>query len=97
MTAKIIHDNDVPNLQGRTQNSLYIKKEDFPIHGAIDDPWGRDPIMTQSGYEGQSLPVTMGNKSLEPLSFPAPSAGSGHIGLDPGLVQEDEMAMVEAS
>ena len=56
----------------------------------IKDEGGDDPVMAQTGEEGQGLPVTVRDLGQESLSPWAPSAQTRHVGLNPGFVDEDQ-------
>ena len=46
--------------------------------------------MAQRRHEGQRLPVPVGAGRAQPLAPGAAAMATGHVGLGPGLVQEDE-------
>ncbi len=60
------------------------------LMGAVEDAGCHNLALTQAADEGQGLPMSVRNLGDErcPAHEPAPQAG--HVGPDPGLVQEDE-------
>jgi hypothetical protein len=53
---QIVEDDDVACLQGGSELRLDVDVEGGPIHCAFEEPWGRQPMATQSGNEGLALP-----------------------------------------
>lgn len=43
------------------------------------------------------MPLAMGDLGLEPLATQAAAVGAGHVGLGPGLIDEDELGRVKAA
>jgi len=52
--------------------------------------------MPERGEKSHGLPVTPGGLGKQRLTFPAPTMGRGHIGLGPGLINEDKTAWVQS-
>jgi len=90
VTSQIVEDDDIASLQRWHQALLDPCCEGDAIDGAIKDEGGDDAVVAQAGQESQRLPMTVGNFCNERLSALTPAAGARHIGLDPGLVDEDE-------
>ena len=93
--AKIVEDDDIARPQRRGEKLFNIGGEQDGVDRTIDDARGIDPVMAQRRYERQRLPVTMRHFGREPLPLGSPSTQRGHIGLDPGLVDEDEAPGVD--
>ena len=67
VAAQIVHDDDVSRAKGWDKNLLDIGLKGFAIDRTIKKPWGVDPVMSQCGQEGRSLPVTVRDLTdLEP-------------------------------
>jgi hypothetical protein len=95
VAAQIVENDDVASLQHGDEDLLDIKTEQLAVDRTIDDPWCVDPVMPQGGKEGHRLPVAVGGFGLEPLSAQTPSAQRRHIGLGPGLIDEDEPPRID--
>ena len=90
VAAEIVHDDDVSRAKGWDKNLLDIGLKGFTIDRTIKKPWGVDPVMSQCGQEGRSLPVTVRDFGLEPHAERCPPPQRRHVGLGPGLVDEDQ-------
>ena len=55
------------------------------------------PVRAQGGQEGHGAPVAMGGVAFEALALLRPAPQRGHVGLDPGLVHEDQPVRVEVA
>jgi hypothetical protein len=96
VAAEIVEDDDIPFGEGRSQYLLDVEGEEFAVDGAIDDPRGIDAIDPQGCDEGERLPVTVRNPRRQALSPRSPAAQRCHVGLDPGLIEEDQPFRVDA-
>ena len=56
----------------------------------------RRRVVAQRGQEGRGLPVAVRHFGLEPLPQRRPSAQRRHVGLGPGLVDEDQALGIDA-
>jgi hypothetical protein len=88
MGTKIVHDYDVSRPQGRHKNLLDIEQKAFAVDRPVDEPWGRNAIMTQGRQKGHGLPMAMRHLGFDPLPPRRPSAQRRHVGFCPGLVNE---------
>src|SRR5215472_4358828 len=68
--SKIVHDDDVAWHAGWGEDLFDIEKEALAINRSFDQPGRHDPVVSQSGDEGQGLPAAMRN-----LGQQAPAAG----------------------
>ena len=69
--------------------------EGVPVDGAAEDE-GRDPSpQGQAGDEGAGLPVAVGCSHPQALAAWAAPVRAGHVGLRPGLVEEDQPRGIE--
>ena len=92
MRAEIVEDDDVSGLEGRREKLLDIGGEEFAVDRPVDNAGSIDPVMPQSRDEGEGLPVAIRNLGGETLAFWSPAAQRRHVGLHPGLVDEDQPA-----
>ena len=90
VTAEIVDDDDIAGLQGGDENLLDVSAEARAIDGAVEHPWGIDAIVAQGSQEGHGLPAALRNLGVEPLTARRPSPERRHVGLGPGLVDEDQ-------
>ena len=56
-----------------------------------------DPIMAQRGEKSQGLPMAVRNLGAQPFALAAPAVGARHVGLGPGLVDENEAPGINAT
>jgi hypothetical protein len=96
VAAEIVEDHDIAFGKGRSKYLLDVEGEELPVDGAINDPWGVNAIDPQGCDEGECLPVTVRNPRRQALSPRSPAAQRRHVGLDPGLIEEDEPLRVDA-
>jgi hypothetical protein len=90
MAAKIIEDDRIAPVQGWSKHLLNIGSEQLPVDWPIDHPGGIDPVMAQGADEGRRFPIAMRSFGDEALTFRPPSAQGGHVGLDPGFIDENQ-------
>jgi len=95
VAAEIVEDHDITRLQRGDEHLFDIEAEQLAIDRAIDDPWRVDSIVAQSSKEGHRLPVAVGRLGLEPLATQTPPAQWRHVGLRPGLIDEDEPPWID--
>jgi len=92
MTAEIVHDDDVAGSQGWDEKLLDIDLKRLAVDRAVEEPWGVDAIMAERGEEGHGLPAAIGDLGPEPRAARRPSPERRHVGLGPGLIEEDQAA-----
>ena len=90
VAAEIVHDHDVAGHQGGDENLRDINLETLAVDRAFEQPWGVDPVMAQCSQEGRGVPMAMRNLGVKPHPAWRPAAQRRHIGLGPGLVDEDQ-------
>lgn len=90
MAAKIIEDDDIAWLEGGNENLLDPCSEDYAVDRSIENHGGDDFVMSQPGEEGEGFPMTVRHLGNQPLAARRPAMSAGHVGLDPGLVNEDQ-------
>ena len=93
--VEVVEDDDVARAKHRQQELLDVGAEDDPVDRTVDDARGGERIGSERGQEGERAPAAVGREALQPLAFDAPAADRGHVGLDPGLVDENEAFRVE--
>ncbi len=90
MTSQIVEDDDVALCQGWDKSLLDPGCEGYAVDRPVQDERSDDTVMTQPGQEGQRLPMAVGHLGQIRLTTRAPAAGSGHVGLHPGFINEDQ-------
>ena len=90
VATQIIENDDVAWGQGRREHLLDIGCEQLAIDRSVDHPGRVDAIVPQGGDEGQRLPVAVRHARIKTLPAQAPAAQRCHVGLDPGLIDEDQ-------
>lgn len=95
VAAKIVHDDDVVGLENGHELLFDIGPEAFTVDRSIEDTRRRQPVTAQSAEKGHRSPMTVRGKSTQPLALRPPAPDRRHVGLDPGLVDEDEALGVE--
>jgi len=93
--AEIVHDDDVAWLQRRHQQRLDIGTEALAVDRAIDDAGRVNPIVPERGEEGHGAPMAVRHASSERDTPPPPGVGANHVGLRPGLIDEDEARRID--
>ena len=97
MGAEIVEDDDVAGLEGRDEELLDVGEEAFAVDGTVVKTGRFDPVAAQGGEEGRGLPVAVRNLVDEPLAARRPAVETGHVGLGPGLVDEDEARGIDTA
>ncbi len=90
VTCEVVHDDDIAGLECGQETPLHIEPEAFAVDGAVDEPGCVDAIMTQGRQEGHGSPLAVRHLGREPLAARRPAPERRHIGLGPGLVDEDQ-------
>ena len=94
--AEIVHDDDVAGLQTGDELLLDIGAEALAVDRPVEDTRSGKPVAAQGAEEGQRAPVAMRGEAAQALASRSPAAQRRHVGLDPGLVDEDQPPRVEA-
>jgi hypothetical protein len=95
MTSQIIHDDDVAGLQNGDELLLDISAEALAVDWPVEDTRCREPIPAQRSKEGQRAPMAVRSQAAKPLAPRPPASQRSHVGLDPGLIDEDQALRIE--
>ena len=95
MTPQIIHDHDVAGLQHGDELLLDISTEALAVNWSVEDARCSEPIAAQRAEEGQRAPVAVRSQAAQPLALRPPTSQWSHVGLDPGLVDEDHALRIK--
>jgi hypothetical protein len=90
VAAKVVHDDDVAWSETWEKDLLNIGLEQVAIDRTIEYARCGDSIAAQGSQEGHGFPVPLRHIGLQPFAFPAPAADRRHVGLGPGLIDEDQ-------
>jgi len=93
--AEIVHDDDVAGFERRHELLLDIGLEALAVDRPIEDARGGKAIDPQGSQEGQRAPMSVRSKAAQALAFRSPPPQRRHVGLDPGLIDEDQLAGIE--
>ena len=95
VAAQIVHNDDIAWGERRQQALFDIGQEAEPVQRAIEDAGSGNAVVAQRRHEGQRLPVAVGPGRPQPLAPGAAAMATGHVGLGPGLIQEDEAPRIQ--
>jgi hypothetical protein len=79
----------VAGLESRHKELLDIEFEAFSVDRSIKDAKRVDPVAPQGRRECERLPMPVRRLSAQALSSRSPAMGAEHVGLGPGLIDED--------
>jgi len=90
VAAKVVHDDHVAGFEGGHEALFDPGGEGDAIDRPVEDVGGVDPVAPQGGKEGHGSPVAEGCIAAHAMTFATPAMRAHHIGLHPGLVDEDQ-------
>jgi hypothetical protein len=94
VAVEVAHDDNVARLQCGHEDLGHVGFEAHAVDGAVNDARSAQAITTQRCEEGQRLPMPMRQLGFERQTASAPATQPRHVGLDPGLVDEDQARRV---
>ena len=97
VAAKVVHDDDVAWQQRGHEELRHVGKKTLAVNRAVEHARSRNAIVAQACEERQRLPVTMRNLRSQPLAARRAPMRTSHVGLGPGLVDEDETPGIKLS
>lgn len=92
MAGEIVHDDDVAGAECRAELLHDPSGEAGGVDRLIEHERRIDPVAAKRGDEGHRLPVAIRHLGVEALSDRCPATQGCHVGLGPGLIDEDEAA-----
>lgn len=95
VAAEIVENDDVATTKRWDQELIDVSAEDFAVDWTIDHTRLGQSIDPESCEEGQRVPASVGRKTRQALALWPPAADRGHVGFDPGLIDEDETLSIE--
>jgi hypothetical protein len=91
VTAEVIDHHDITRPESWGEALFGIGREDLGIHGTVDDHGREDLVPADGGDQGRGLPAAIRDLGDKPLAARAATMSPRHIGLGPGLVDEDQL------
>src|SRR5438034_10482129 len=79
-----------PGFKVGDEDLLDLGPEAVPVDRAVEHPWSLDPVVAQGGQEGRGPPPAVRDLGGKPHAAGRPSPQRRHVGLGPGLVDEDQ-------
>ena len=95
MAAEVVHDDDVALRQDRDENLLDIGAKAFAVDRTVDDAGRGQSVAAQRRQERQGPPSAERRLGDEALASGASAMRAGHVGLGPGLVDEDKPPRID--
>jgi len=90
VAAEVVHDDDVAGPERGNEALLDPGSEGHAVDRSVEHVGRVYPITSQGGDEGHGAPVAEGRIATHAMAFAAPAMGAHHVGLHPGLIDEDE-------
>jgi hypothetical protein len=90
MAGQVIADHDIAACELGAEDLLDIGQESAPIHRAVQKQRSADAVAAQSGNKSCCLPMTVRDLGKTPLTAKAAAIKPAHLGVEPGLIKEDE-------
>jgi len=97
VTTEIVHDDDVTFAQRRHKHRGDVGAKGLAIDRPLQKPGRIDPIEAQRSDKSHGLPASLRGLSGQALAAESPAAQRGHVGLGPGLVDEDQALRLDAT
>jgi hypothetical protein len=95
MAAEIVQDDNVAGPQHRHELLFDVGPEALAVDQSIEDTRRGKPVAAQRPEEGQGTPMAVGSEAAQAFTLGAPATQRRHVGLDPSLVDEDELLGIE--
>ena len=96
VATEVVDNDDVASVERWYEELPDPSGEGDPVDRPVDDARCDDAVVSQPGEEGRRLPVPVRNLGQKWLASRAPAARAGHVGLDPGLVDENQPGWIKA-
>jgi hypothetical protein len=90
VAAEIVDHHDVASAQGRRQELRDVGQEAEAVDRPVEHTGRGDPVASQSGDEGQRLPMTIRHFVHQALPHGAPAVRAGHVDLSLGFIDEHQ-------
>ena len=97
VAAEIVHDDDVARQERGQQELLNPGEEALSIDRTVDYSRRIDAIMAQGSNQRECAPFSMWHLRPQPLTAKTTTMGPRHVGLGPGLIDEDQARRIKPS
>lgn len=97
VAGEVVHDDDVARPKRWAQLLLDPGDEAGRVDGLIKNEGSLDPIAAQCCDEGHGLPMSVRHLGMKSLTNRRPTPQRSHVGLSPGLIDEDEAGRVRTA
>lgn len=91
VTAEMIEHHDLAWPERGSEALFGVGCEDLSVHRTVDDHGREHLVSSDGGDQGRGLPAAVRDLGDEPLAARRAAMGPRHVGLDPGLVDEDQL------
>ena len=91
VAAEVIHHDGVTRPEGGSEALFGVGREHLGIDWSVDHHGREDAAPAHGGNQGGGLPSAVRDLGDEPLAASAATMGPRHVGLGPGLVDEDQL------
>jgi hypothetical protein len=95
VSGKIVHDDDIATIEGRSQTLLDIADEGRSVHWPIYHEGRNHPIISQTGHEGDRFPMPVRRVANQSRAPWAPPSKSHHLSGGGGLVDKHQPGRVK--
>jgi len=95
VAAEIVDDDDIAGFECWNKNLFDVSQEAFAVDRPIDHAGSINAVVPQRCQEGQRSPTPLRNLGQEFAAARRPAAKSRHVGLRPGLVDEDQARRIK--
>ncbi len=96
MASEIVENDDIALAQGRKEDVLHVSAEALAVDRPIEDAGGSELVVAECAEECEGTPMPVRGEAAQACPFGAPAPQGGHVGLDPGLIDEDEPARIKS-
>lgn len=91
VTAEVIKHHDLAWLESRAEALFGVGCEDLSVDRTVDDHGCEDLAPADGSDQRGGLPAAVRNLGDKPLTALTAAMGPRHVGLGPGLVDEDQL------
>lgn len=95
VAGEVIHDDDIAGRERRHEALLDIVGEALAVDRLVEHARRVDPVVAKRREEGHGAPVAIGHLGVKAFAAWRPAAQRSHVGLCPGLVDEDEPGRIK--
>jgi hypothetical protein len=95
VAGEVVHDDDVAVPELRNEDAFDLGLEGVSVDRTREHEGREHTAQAQCGDDGGGLPVAMRDADPQALSPRGAAMGSRHVGLRPGLVDEDQPLGIE--